>query len=65
MAVAKIIELTSESADGFDTAIREGLDKAAETLRNVQGAWVDGQEVELRDGTPHYRVHLKVTFILD
>ena len=65
MAVAKIIELTSESPESFEAAVREGLDKAGETLHNIKGAWVDGQEVEIRDGTPHFHVHLKVTFILD
>jgi hypothetical protein len=65
VSVAKIIELTSESPDGFEDAVRKGLEKAGETLHNIQGAWVDGQEVSVRDGTHHFRVHLKITFILD
>lgn len=65
MSVAKIIELTSESPDGFDDAVRRGIDKAEETLHNIQGVWVDGQEVDIREGRRHYRVHLKVTFVLD
>ena len=65
MSVAKIIELTSESSEGFEDAVKQGLDKAGETLHNIQGAWVDGQEVEVRDGKHRFRVHLKVTFVLD
>ncbi len=65
VSVAKIIELTSESPDGFDDAVRKGLAKAGETLQNIQGAWVDGQEVDIRDGTHHFRVHLKITFVLN
>jgi flavin-binding protein dodecin len=65
VSVAKIIELTSESPDGFDDAVRKGLEKAGETLHNIQGAWVDGLEVDIRDGQHRYRVHLKITFILD
>jgi dodecin len=64
-SVAKIIELTSESQEGFEDAVRQGLAKAGESLHNIQGAWVDGQEVDIRDGQHHYRVHLKVTFVLD
>ena len=65
VSVAKIIELTSESPDGFEDAVRKGLAKAGETLQNIQGAWVDGQEVDIRDGKQHYRVHLKITFVLN
>jgi dodecin len=65
VSVAKIIELTAESTDSFEDAVRAGLTKAGETLHNIQGAWVDGQEVEIRDGSHYFRVHLKITFVLD
>jgi dodecin len=65
VSVAKIIELTAKSNESFDAAVKEGLAKAGETLRNVTHAWVDGQEVEIEDGQPVYQVHLKVTFILE
>jgi dodecin len=65
VSVAKIVELTARSEEGFDAAVREGLAKAGETLRNIRSAWVDGQEVELVDGRPVYQVHLKITFVLE
>jgi dodecin len=65
VSVAKIIELTSESTEDFEDAVKQGLDKAGETLHNIRGAWIDGQEVEIRDGQHYFRVHLKVTFVLD
>ena len=43
-----------------------GLTKAGETIRNIQGAWVDGQEVIVESGAvKEFHVHLKVTFVLD
>jgi flavin-binding protein dodecin len=43
------------------------LARAAKTLRNVKSAWIESQEVVVDDkGKPtEYRVHMKVTFILD
>jgi flavin-binding protein dodecin len=66
MSVAKIIELTATSPDSFEDACRQGITKAGETLRNIQGAWVDGQEVIVDNGAvKEFHVHLKVTFVLD
>ena len=65
MSVAKVIELTATSPESFEAACREGLAKAGETLRNIQGAWVDGQEVVVEDGEVAFHVHLKITFVLD
>lgn len=66
MSVAKIIEISAESPDGFEAAIREGLRKAAETVKGIKSAWVEGQQVEVKNGNvANYRVHLKVTFVLE
>jgi dodecin len=66
VAVAKIIEITSASEKGFDDAVAIGIAKAEETLRNVKGAWVAEQKVDVEGGkVVTYRVTLKVTFILD
>jgi flavin-binding protein dodecin len=65
MSVAKIIELTATSSESFEDACRQGLEKAGETVRDIKGAWVDGQEVVVEDGQIRYHVHLKVTFVLE
>lgn len=66
MSVAKIIELTATSPESFEDACRQGIAKAGETVRNIQAAWVDGQEVVVENGEiKHYHVHLKVTFLLE
>ncbi|HUH06400.1 MAG TPA: dodecin family protein [Egibacteraceae bacterium] len=66
MSVARVTEISATSPNSFDDAIREGLDRATRTLRNVEGAWVKEQEIRMRDGQiVDFKVNLKVTFILD
>ncbi|HPF60561.1 MAG: dodecin domain-containing protein [Gemmatimonadetes bacterium] len=66
MSVAKVTELIAESKKSFKDAIEEGVTRAHKTIRNVTGAWVEGQKVIVKDGTiVGYRVILKVTFVLD
>jgi len=65
MSVAKITEISSTSTKSFDDAVKTGLDRAAETLDGIQGAWVDGFKVDVKDGKiSNYRVNMKVTFVL-
>jgi hypothetical protein len=43
-----------------------GIRRAKETLHHIQGAWVEDQELILKEGDiDEYRVKMKVTFILD
>ena len=66
MSVAKTIELTSTSREGFEAAIRDAIAKASETVRNIEGAWVKEQKVLVSDGqVTGFRVNLEVTFVLD
>ena len=66
VSVAKTIELSGTSSDGFEAAINDVIAKAGETLRNIEGAWVKEQKVVVSDGrVTGYRVHLEVTFVLD
>ena len=66
MSVAKVIELTASSAESFEDAVRNGIEKSGETLRNIRGAWVSEQKVDVADGKiTAYRVTLRITFVLD
>lgn len=66
MSVARVTEIISSSKKGFDDAVDEGVKRACETLKNVEGAWVQDQKVIIRDGKiVEYRVALKVTFVLE
>lgn len=66
MSVAKVIEISAQSPESFEAAVKEGVERANETVKNIQSAWIKEQHVEVRGGKiTGYRVHLKVTFILD
>ena len=66
MSVAKVVELTASSETSFDEAVKSGIEKAAETLRNIQGAWVSEQKVKVQDGkVTEYRVTLRITFLVE
>ena len=66
MSVAKITEIQSSSTKSFEDALRVGIARADETLRNVTGVWVKSQKVVVTKGEiTEYRVLMKVTFILD
>ena len=66
MSIAKVIEISAESPESFDDAIREGIQRASESVENIKGAWVNEQQVVVDDGNiVGYRVDLKVTFVLN
>ena len=66
MSVARVTELTASSTRSFEDALQEGVARAVKTLKNVEGAWVQEQTVEIRDGRiSEYRINMKVTFVLE
>jgi hypothetical protein len=65
-SVARITHISAQSDASFDDAVRAGIARASETLRNISGAWVKEQKVEVRDGqVVGWRVVLEVTFVLE
>ncbi len=65
--VAKIIEINCSSPKGIEDAIEKGLKKAAQTVKNIKGAWMNELKVVTNpDGkVTEWRVNLKVTFVVD
>ncbi|HMI41473.1 MAG TPA: dodecin family protein [Sphingomicrobium sp.] len=65
MSVAKTVEIVSSSTGGIEAAIREGIAKASETVKGIEGAWVKDTELVVRDGkVTEWRVRLAVTFVV-
>ena len=65
-SVARVTEISSTSEKSFDDAVQGGIDRATKTLRNVSGAWIKDQRVEITDGKiSSYQVNLLVTFVLE
>jgi flavin-binding protein dodecin len=66
MSVAKVTELSATSKKSFEDAIQKGIARANQSLRNVTGAWIKEQKLDISKGKiTDYRVGMKVTFILD
>ncbi len=67
MSVARITEIKASSPVSFDEALKAGVARAHKTLKNVVSAWIEDQEVVIspQGEIAEYRVHLKITFILE
>ena len=66
MTVAKVTEISASSPEGFEDAIKRGIERANKTLERVEGAWVNEMKVVVNDGNiTEYRVNMKVSFILN
>jgi flavin-binding protein dodecin len=64
--VARVTEISARSTEGFEDAVRVGVARATETLRNVSSAWVKEQQVVVEGGrVVEYQVNLMVTFVLE
>lgn len=65
-SVASITHISARSEQGFEDAVRTGLERASQTLRHISGAWVKEQKVEVIEGkVTSYQVVLEVTFVLE
>lgn len=66
MAVARVTEISSTSQESFEDAIRKGVERATQTLRHVEGAWIKEQEVRIHEGEiTDFKVNMLVTFLLE
>jgi flavin-binding protein dodecin len=65
MAVAKVIEVTGGSSKGLEDAIVQGVSRAADSLDQVEGAWIQDIKLQIKNGKiAEWRVNMKVTFVL-
>jgi flavin-binding protein dodecin len=66
MPIARVTEISATSERNFEDAIKQGLDRANQTLRNVRSAWIKEHQVRLENGAiAEYQVNMLVTFVLD
>ena len=66
MSVAKVIEINSSSKTSVEDAVKSGLKKTSETVKNIQGAWVNEvKAVTDGDGNvTEWRVNMRITFVV-
>jgi len=62
----RVIEIVGTSPDGIDAAIRNGIERAAMTIREIDWFEVTDTRGEVEDGrVAHFQVTLKVGFRLE
>lgn len=66
MSVAKVIELNAASKTSMEDAVKVGLKKCAESVKGIQGAWVNEIKVvsDESGNVTEWRVNLRVTFLV-
>ncbi|MCB1568219.1 MAG: dodecin domain-containing protein [Xanthomonadales bacterium] len=67
MTVAKVIEISASSPKGIEDAVKLGLAKAAESVKNIQGAWINETKVvaDAKGNVTEWRVNMRVSFVVD
>jgi dodecin len=64
VAVVKIIELVGSSTESSDAAVKDALNDARQTLRNIKA--VDVVSTGLRgDDLNEWRAHIRVAFLIE
>ncbi|WP_030247290.1 MULTISPECIES: dodecin [unclassified Streptomyces] len=64
--IYRVTEIVGTSPDGVDQAIRNGIDRASQTLRNLDWFEVTQVRGQLENGViAHWQVGLKVGFRLE
>lgn len=65
-SIARVTEIIASSKKSFEDATEKGIERACKNLKDVKGAWIKDQKVDVEDGKiKRYRVTLMVTFVLN
>ncbi|WFA09404.1 dodecin family protein [Tissierella sp. Yu-01] len=65
MAVVKVIELLSESINGWEAAAQEAVNEASRTIDNIQSVYVENLQAVVDDNRiVNYRLNCKISFIV-
>ena len=66
MTVARVTEMSAVSDQSIEDAVNMAVNRATQTLRNVESAWVKDQNVLIENGNiTGYKVNLAITFVLE
>ena len=66
MSVARTTEIISSSKESWEDAARQGLSRAAKTLRGITSMEIIRHTAKVQNGrVAEYRVHCRITFILE
>jgi hypothetical protein len=66
MAVARVTQVIGASPHSWEDAVRNALERANRTLRNITGIEILKENAAIEDGRiAEFRAMVQVTFILD
>ena len=66
MSVAKFIELSGQSSQEYEDAIRQAVQRASATIRNIRSVWAKEFEAVVENNqVAQFRVVVKLAFLLD
>ncbi|MCX7555325.1 dodecin family protein [Xanthomonadaceae bacterium JHOS43] len=67
MSVAKFIEISASSTVSIEDAVKRGLAKTAESLKNIRGAWINETKVVTSPSgeVVEWRVNMRVSFVVE
>lgn len=66
MSVAKIIELVVSSKNGWEDAVRTGVEEAARTVRGIRGVDVQDWTARVENNRiVEYKANLKIAFSVE
>jgi flavin-binding protein dodecin len=67
MSIAKIIEINAAWKTSIEDAVRSGLKKCAESVKNIKGAWINETKVVTDDAgnVTEWRVNMRVSFVVE
>jgi len=65
-SVGKFIELSGQSSESFEDAIRQAVQRASSTIRNIRSVWAKEFEAVVENNqVTQFRVVVKIAFVLD
>ena len=65
MSVVKFIELSGRSSESFEDAVRQTVERASRTIRNIQSVWVKEFEgVVENNQVTQFQVVVKLSFLV-
>ncbi|MBZ2174041.1 dodecin family protein [Schnuerera sp. xch1] len=65
MAVVKVIELLSESVNGWEAAAQEAVTEASKTIDNIQSVYVSNMQAVVENNKiVNYRLNVKISFVV-
>ncbi len=66
MAIVKVIEILSESKNGWEAAAQEAVAEASKTINDIQSIYIENFQAIVDKGKiVNYRVNCKISFIVN